>query len=124
MTAAGNGGGIAALSLDTRVENSLFAENSTGFYGGGLWIYPYGAFWTIDQYIENDHLQMPNFYGAPTPAMTSKTATLNKMRDETLTKIVVGQLPLDEFDSFVESWFALGGQQITDEVNDWYQANK
>ncbi|MEG0900835.1 MAG: ABC transporter substrate-binding protein, partial [Clostridia bacterium] len=45
---------------------------------------------------------------------------LNKLRDETFTKIIRGDLPVDAFDTFVTEWFANGGQQLTDEANAWY----
>src|SRR5690606_8072031 len=36
-TAGANGGGIAALSLDARIENNLFSENSTNATGGAVY---------------------------------------------------------------------------------------
>jgi putative aldouronate transport system substrate-binding protein len=45
---------------------------------------------------------------------------LNKLRDETFTKIIRGDLPVDAFDDFVKDWFNNGGQQLTDEANAWY----
>ena len=45
---------------------------------------------------------------------------LDKLRDETFTKIIRGDLPVDAFDEFVTEWFRLGGQQLTDEANEWY----
>jgi len=32
--------------------------------------------------------------------------------------------PIDDFDSFVTNWKKLGGDQITQEVNEWYASNK
>ena len=45
---------------------------------------------------------------------------LDKLRDETFTKIIRGDLPVDAFDDFVAEWYRLGGQQLTDEANEWY----
>ena len=45
---------------------------------------------------------------------------LNKLRDETFTKIIRGDLPVDAFDDFVIEWFEKGGQILTDEANEWY----
>ncbi len=39
-------------------------------------------------------------------------------------KIVMGKVPVDEFDKFVAQWKQLGGEQITKEVNEWYNAKK
>ncbi len=45
---------------------------------------------------------------------------LDKLRDETFTNIIRGDLPVDAFDDFVTEWFAKGGQQLTDEANAWF----
>jgi len=42
------------------------------------------------------------------------------MATEVFTGIITGQKPLEAFDEFVSSWKAMGGDQITAEVNDWY----
>ena len=99
-------------------DDTLFGRS---FYGVALWIYPYGSFWTVDQYMNNGQLIFPEFYGANTATMTSNGATLDQMRDEIFTKIIVGQIPIDEFDSYVDSWKNMGGNSITQEVNDWYK---
>ena len=36
-----------------------------------------------------------------------------------LGKIIMGA-DISLFDDYVQSWYSLGGQQITDEVNEWY----
>jgi putative aldouronate transport system substrate-binding protein len=60
------------------------------------------------------------FTGAPTPTMKSKLEYLNTDEQETYLKIITGELPVNEFDKFVARWKANGGDQITKEVNDWY----
>ncbi|MCC3375248.1 extracellular solute-binding protein [Cohnella sp. REN36] len=71
--------------------------------------------------IKKNNLFMQNkFYGAPTPTMVEKNAILLKKRDEVFIKIIMNQAPVDEFDKFVSDWKKLGGDQITQEVNDWY----
>ena len=45
---------------------------------------------------------------------------LATIRDEAYIKIIIGDEELDYFDTFVEEWYAAGGQTITDEVNDWF----
>jgi putative aldouronate transport system substrate-binding protein len=57
----------------------------------------------------------PVFFGT-TPTMDVKWATLKKMEDEMLLKIIMGEEPVDSFDKFVTDWNSLGGSQITDEV--------
>lgn len=64
------------------------------------------------------------FYGAPTPTMVQKGSSLNDMTQQTFIKIIMGAAPVSDFDKFVSSWKKLGGDNITQEVNDWYIKNK
>ena len=38
---------------------------------------------------------------------------------ETFTGIIIGSVPLNAFDDFVADWKRLGGDQWTEEVNEW-----
>ncbi|WP_123039606.1 extracellular solute-binding protein [Cohnella candidum] len=78
-----------------------------------------GSFKVIDQYVTGNLLKPSEFYGAPTQTMADKNATLLKMELETFTKIIMGGSSVDDFDKFVSDWKKLGGDQITQEVNDW-----
>jgi putative aldouronate transport system substrate-binding protein len=61
------------------------------------------------------------FQGLPTPTMVDRGTDLGSMLGETVLSIINGQLDLDAFDSFVEQWKELGGDQITEEVNQWWE---
>jgi putative aldouronate transport system substrate-binding protein len=71
-----------------------------------------------DQYQNNE------FFAAPTPTMEKRKAMLDKLELESFTKIISGNVPVDEFDTFVEQWKKLGGDQVTTEVNDWAKTQK
>jgi putative aldouronate transport system substrate-binding protein len=60
------------------------------------------------------------FGGAPTPTQKAKGDYLNTDELETFLKIISGELPVNEFDKFAVRWKSNGGDQITKEVNDWY----
>ncbi|SDX93152.1 extracellular solute-binding protein [Paenibacillus sp. CF384] len=62
------------------------------------------------------------FVGNPTPTMNAKRELLTKLEKDIFGRIHYGREPLDAFDKFVEEWKRLGGDQITQEVNDWYQS--
>ncbi|CAH8771046.1 extracellular solute-binding protein [Paenibacillus dendritiformis] len=79
--------------------------------------------WGITRQLRDKPYVVNEFYGTATPTMTEKSASLNKMTDEMFTKIIMGSAPISEFEKYVESWKKLGGQDIMDEVNEWY-ANK
>ncbi|MFB9276377.1 extracellular solute-binding protein [Cohnella cellulosilytica] len=76
------------------------------------------AFNVIDGYEQQGLFKQNGYIKADTPAMTQKGATLNQMRLETFTKIIMGAASLDEFDSYVEKWKKLGGNDMTKEVNE------
>jgi len=79
-----------------------------------------GSFATIEKEYINQSREMPTqFFGAPTTTMSERQATLNQLEQEVFTKIILGQEPLDAFDTFVDQWNQIGGARITQEVNEW-----
>ena len=58
----------------------------------------------------------PAFFGV-TKTMETKWATLQKLEDEYIMKIIFGEYVVDDFDKFVSEWKRLGGDEITAEVN-------
>ncbi|MCR2802584.1 extracellular solute-binding protein [Paenibacillus soyae] len=72
--------------------------------------------------VDQKDIRMKNYYMGPlTETMQSKNELLNKLLNETYSKIVYGQQPLDSFDTMVDNWMKSGGEQITQEVNEWYE---
>lgn len=53
-----------------------------------------------------------------TDTMERRWTNLKKKEDETFLKIIIGEEPLDAFDTFVEEWNAEGGADITAEVQE------
>ncbi|MCL2867377.1 MAG: extracellular solute-binding protein [Clostridia bacterium] len=70
----------------------------------------------------NDIVTFNKFVGAPTESMTTYKGYLDKLEQETFTKIIVGELPLDAFEDFVNQFYAFGGTEMTEEVNAWYDS--
>jgi putative aldouronate transport system substrate-binding protein len=60
------------------------------------------------------------FQSLPTPTIVERQVDLDKIRDETILGIIIGERPLSAFDDYVEQWKSLGGEQITQEVNEWW----
>ncbi|MNB97201.1 Lipoprotein LipO precursor [compost metagenome] len=71
-------------------------------------------------YNNRDYLLPNDFNGPPTKTMQTNWEQLSTMERETFTKIIYGKEPVDSFDDFVKQWNAKGGEQITQEVNEWY----
>lgn len=76
------------------------------------------------QNSSNVELVYDQFFGAPGEVMTEKKSTLDDMLNQVILKIIAGQDSLDSFDTVVEQWKSAGGQDMTDEVNEWYTNNK
>jgi putative aldouronate transport system substrate-binding protein len=61
------------------------------------------------------------YLGLPTEGMQAYQTTLDGLRDGVFYGIITGDVDPDAFDDFVEQWKGSGGDQITQEVNDWYK---
>ncbi|NMO97604.1 extracellular solute-binding protein [Paenibacillus lemnae] len=73
--------------------------------------------------IDQKDTVMPEmFTGAPTKTQLARGDMLTRLEKEVLNKIIYGQASIDEFDTFVEKWKSTGGDQMTEEVNAWYQS--
>ncbi|CAM3170249.1 extracellular solute-binding protein [Paenibacillus lupini] len=71
--------------------------------------------------MEQKDIRMKNYFQGPlTETMKSKNELLNKLVNESFSKIIYGQAPIDSFDTMVENWKKSGGDQVTKEVNEWY----
>jgi len=129
IDAARKAGDMSTLKGEAKTiqeKLDMFASGSSE--GFALWgwerIYSAeGSMGIADQYDRNNQFLMDKFVGTPTPTMVERKTTLEKMQNETFIKIILGQ-PIEEFDKFVADWKKLGGEQITQEVNEWYATLK
>lgn len=71
----------------------------------------------LPSYNNNNIATIPSAYYGKTETMVSKWANLEKLENEMMVQIVMGEKPVEYFDEFVKQWNALGGQAITDEIN-------
>jgi len=78
----------------------------------------------IEYYFDNNLWVYDEYRGAPTQTMSDKGSTLETLESEAFVKIITGQKDIGEFDKFVTEWKKLGGDDITREVNDWYNNAK
>ena len=69
-----------------------------------------------------DELLSNLFNTKPTETMTKVWDQLQTLEKQTYTNIIYGNQSIDTFDDFVAEWKAGGGDQITKEVNEWYQS--
>lgn len=92
---------------DGWTQDRIFGENS--------------SFAVIEQYVNDQNYIVNEFYGTPTDSMSKYLATLQAMEAEVFTSIIMGE-DISAFDKFVEDFYALGGTEITEEVNEWYES--
>ena len=90
----------------------------------GYWtqVGPGGAYEVLKPFVDNKQYVLTEFRGVSTPTMVDKQSSLDTLETEAFTKIVMGEESLDSFDTFVENWKALGGDDITKEMNEAYPA--
>lgn len=124
-------------ALDSKDTSQLTGDdqtvygNLTKFLGGDRsmwgWNSMYGkdgSLGILDGYRQNDQYMADEFITSPLPSMVDKGAALTKLKNDMITKIILGAASVDEFDSFVANWKKSGGDDITKEVNQWYAKNK
>ncbi len=99
--------------LDGNVD-SAHVTKAKMFYG------PNSEFGIENYYMDNKEYVKDEFYGADTPEMLNRMSILKDSEKEMILKIIIGEEPLEYFDTFVQSWHELGGEKITQEVNEWY----
>jgi len=88
------------------------------------WAGPGGGMNVVSDYVKENKYLVDEYSGPSTPTMTAKKSTLDKMKLEVFTKIIMGQSDVSEFDKFVADWKKFGGDSITAEVNEWYKAKQ
>jgi len=68
---------------------------------------------------EKDHLLRYPLLGFPgtTETMVTRLGNLETLENQALMEIIMGQQPIEYFDTFVDQWNNQGGAQITEEVN-------
>ncbi len=107
-----------------RFYDEGYAENG-GFNPDDLTAWQYymihsfeGSWTRYAEVADNGLIIMSSYYNDPTPTMIKKWSSLQAMQEETFTKIISGNEPIEAFDKFVEQWKSLGGDTITEEVNE------
>ncbi len=95
-------------------------EGSPEGYGQYVQLGPDGGYAQLNPIIEEGRVITDLLRGPQTETMATTWSSLQTLLEETYTQIICGQKPIDYFDEFVASWKALGGDQITVEMNEAY----
>lgn len=121
---SGNFDALTGEALAIYRNMTLFENGDTSLWGwpkiyGAEGVYRHGV-----KYMEQNLFKYDAFAGAPTETMAERKSTLEALEKEVFVKIIMGAVPLDEFDNFVANWNKVGGETITKEVNEWYATVK
>lgn len=94
-------------------------ENNFQNYGTAIWSGPHSAFSVVDSYHKNEQTIQNLYIYGNTDGMSMYNVTLDQLIKENYTKMITGETEISAFNDFVEQWKSLGGDQITQEVNDF-----
>lgn len=78
---------------------------------------PKSAYGVAKDMLDNDEYVVDALKGRDIEAINSMGSTLDDILLEGFTKIIVGDEPIDYFDTLVENWKTAGGTKATEEVN-------
>jgi len=105
--------------------DSLNEEDRMEFNSGAGLYSVFGAetsgYGALDLMIQADKWNEEAYHSLPTDAMTQNAANLSSLTGETLISMIMGNTPIEEYQKFIENWKERGGQQILDDVNEWYK---
>ncbi len=103
--------GMIESYLDDSVTN-------VSAYSSYIWSGPEGAFSVVDTYEQNDQRLQNMYILGNTDGMLMYNVSLSQLILENFTRIIYGESDISSFDDTVSDWKMLGGDQITQEVND------
>ncbi|MGN0971614.1 MAG: hypothetical protein ACI4OY_06630, partial [Aristaeellaceae bacterium] len=80
----------------------------------------------LDYLVNHPEYIIQNAYtGMPTETQQDRGSSLSEIRKTAYIQIITGYIDVDEgFDKFVNDYMKAGGQDIEDEINEWYALNK
>lgn len=80
------------------------------------------AYGIAKKMLDEDLVVRNKLWGRKTETLLSAGSTLDDLLKEGFTKIIVGEQPVEYFDTLVDNWMKAGGEQATKEVNETVNA--
>lgn len=127
-----------STKLESNREGPLDSGNATLFYneilkwldngdlvGMGRWLQQGGYFASIPKalkHVDNGQILKSAIWGLQPDVLLEYGTTLEDLLKEGFTEIIMGVEDIDYFDTLIENWYAAGGQECTDAVNEMYGA--
>ncbi len=72
---------------------------------------------TRDMMANNDYV-LAAYNGVPSEEVSNNSGTLQKLLVETIVKIITGAQDVDSYDTFLDTWYAMGGEDAIAEANE------
>ena len=107
------------VKYESGEDTSKEAWNAYMNYGS-----EYSTYAVINDTVENKQVQFQIFQAPLTPSMSKYNNTLQWEEIGMVNAIIKGEQTVDYFDTWVANWKKMGGQKVTNEVNEWYKNNK
>lgn len=95
-----------------------YREGEVGAWSTEMMYGPESSLAVINDYAKNNKVKHNEYFGPSTDTMMQSEATLSQLQLQIFTSIIMGE-DIQAFDKYVEDWKTLGGQVITEEVNEW-----
>ena len=122
---------MAAYDAETGIMDESKLEGSGATYWqyikDGLTSYKY-MFGPVDScftFVAETYpdIMLWNLYqGAPTPTQVERWGSMQDLIDVTFLKMINGEIEVDgSFEKMVEEWYAMGGAEVTKEINEIYK---
>ena len=87
------------------------------------WIGDYSGWGILTNYMDRGQLFVCRTMGLQTDSMVAHWADLTDLESVFFIEVMSGQRPITDFENyFIPTWHAMGGTQITAEVNEWWAA--
>ncbi len=83
---------------------------------------PHGSYAALDEMIQKDRFVYSAYNFLPSDSMAENASTLKKLTVETIAKIITGE-PVETYDTFLQTWYTLGGQDVIDDAQALADAN-
>ncbi len=85
----------------------------------------YGEFLKMQENVEKSTIYYdPTTFMSPNSEFTALAPSVNTYVNDTIIQMIVGTRGIDEWDSFVREYYAIGGERLERILNDWWAENK
>ncbi len=108
---------------DNKVKSANFAHQAMVLFSP-TWDVEEAATIRWQKSVDADKYRYSTQLFTALPSSALYQSELTSFTEETYFAIIAGTKPVDYFDTYVETWNSMGGSQLTQEADEWYQSVK